>query len=175
MLPLSLRNQELISEWVKNQPAAKIVPTVFEDDVVKHDDLHRCPVCLMVPRFPMIFTKCLTPHMVCSDCFLNLFNYSTELLVTRSTFYINCPLCRAPVEAYEVMDIISESTLHPTSSLSQFYMTATVACSNQDCPEKTIPLIDINHHEFLTCPYRPIQCPSFNCSFDGSASRWKII
>ena len=168
-MTLSIRNQELISEWVKKEPSGKIVPTVFEDDAVKHGDLQRCPVCLMVPRFPMVFTKCLRPHMVCSDCFTSLFTIQLNGGYT-STLYIKCPLCRAPVQASEVIDIISESNLHPSSSLSQFYKTATVACSNEDCPEKTIPLLDINYHEIISCPYRTIKCPCIDCFFEGSAS-----
>lgn len=107
--------------------------------------------------------------MVCSDCFTKLFTIQLNGGYT-SIFYITCPLCRAPIQAYEVIDIDAESTLHPSSTLSQFYMTATVACSNKDCPEKAIRLIDINQHEMLYCPYRIIQCPSVFCNFEGSAT-----
>lgn len=172
MFSLIKQNSDKVAEWISNQPAARRVSHNWEPENVQYDnqeEYHTCSVCLEVPRCPMVFYRCISSHIVCSHCLPKLFNASNSN--NTHNMVINCPMCRGLVLPNQIVDIHYEIKHHPTSSLSKFYLNATVACSNKGCPETKLPILTIDSHENIHCPYRLLKCTSPQCSILADSRR----
>ena len=93
----------------------------------------RCPTCVEVPRFPLIFPYV---HLECHICYSCDFKVRS-LRRGRSGFTL-CPVCRAEVRPDAVLTASSEIEQHPNSTISKFVNGVQVLCSNSGCNQCTL-------------------------------------
>lgn len=170
---LSESNVQQLRSWVMSEPSTfyvtKSYATRIEEEMLDPPStvpIEHCPVCILVPRFPMIL-PCSPKHMVCHICYLTLFKF--QLKQRDAEYSIKCPICRFEVTNGSTISIYDLRRSQPTETLSIFYSTVAVPCPNDGCQEKPIPLIDLYDHQLFTCPFRRIQCP--NCNFISPANQ----
>ena len=163
---ISIRQR--IKQWIIRQPAENPPSQTVEEDQVNYSDretIQTCPVCFMVPKYPVIFRNCHKPHFVCSECYTQLWKTKNTDPVNDNLIqdYIFCPICRDkvyPCRVYGLRDLV---TYYRDLDIVKFFSLATIPCSRDGCPEKAIPLRDISYHEMKICTKRLFHCPSLQC------------
>lgn len=163
-MELNPENIQAISNWMSKQmrqrePQSNIDPDLI--DYLDSETLIRCPVCLDIPRFPIIFP---CGHLECHFCYLVDFKVRGKHRGTK--FFSPCPECRAEVNPELVWTIENEIKIHMNSKISNFYSNLRVQCDNNGC-NKFFFYSLLTKHEMLQCKYRDICCPSENCPCIG--------
>ena len=83
---------------------------------LKAESAIQCPICLEIPRYPLIF---LYGHLECHNC------YSTDFALRARRcelkFFSTCPICRSDVIPEKVSTAEVEFKLRPSSKVSIFY------------------------------------------------------
>ena len=87
-----------------------------------------CPVCLEIPRYPLIFP---CGHLECHSCYST--NFSRRVRRWELKFFTPCPVCRSDVIPEKVSTAEVEFKLRPTSKVSIFYNNLQVRCRNRGC------------------------------------------
>ena len=110
-----------------------------------------CPICLEIPRFPLIFP---CGHLECHNCYSTDFSHRVRRWELK--FFTPCPVCRSDVIPEKVSTAEVEFKLHPTSKVSIFYNNLQVCCRNRGCNRFILyPLLTL--HEISKCPKRNIK------------------
>jgi len=145
-----------VNNQVRNQPlSANLDPLLFDN--VTPEQVMKCCTCFEVPRFPIVLT---CGHLQCCDC------YQTDFIERsrrrNEAYYCPCPVCRAEVNPFNTRTILQELSLNAESSVSKFYLSLNIKCSNVSC-NLYYNFQDISDHEMLKCSMRNIKCPTVKC------------
>ena len=159
-MELDERNISRVISWVNNQVrfqplSANLDPQLFYN--VTPDQVIKCAVCFEVPRVPVVFT---CGHSLCCDCYQT--DFDERACHRNDEYYCQCPVCRAEVNPFNTRTILQEISLNPDSSISKFYSSLNIKCSNVGC-NLYFNYRDINEHEMLKCSMRIIKCPAAKC------------
>ena len=110
-----------------------------------------CPICLEIPRYPLIFP---CGHLECHNCYST--DFSLRARRWELKFFTSCPVCRSDVIPEKVLTAEMEFKLCPTSKVSIFYNNLHVRCQNRGCNRFILyPLLTL--HEISKCPKRKIK------------------
>lgn len=170
MNTFSTENTMELQVWIKREESdaihVKQYSNYYNEDSLSsldHKDIESCVICFDIPRFPIVFGECTTPHMVCIKCYILLFKTQLEKDEDLGSC-IKCPICRICVDNMKFITLLEIQLIHPNSSLIEFYSRTSTSCQNSGCPETNIKLVNISQHEFLLCSYRIIRCPALYCN-----------
>jgi len=167
-MELSEDNIKRLTNWVEKEsriqdPSFIIQPSqIYSFD---SDTIQRCPSCLEIPRFPIIFP---CGHLECHNCYIK--DFKVRGRHRENTYFSNCPNCRAEVNPEQVRTAREEIKLNPSSKAAKFYSTLQVQCDNINC-NQFYPYSDLTKHEIFTCPYREVECPAKACPCAGTPDR----
>ena len=154
----SIANSARIFRWVNEEPSDTYIKQEFtrgfeDDSVILPTDFKSlcCPHCFQVPRYPLVL-KC--GHVSWYRCFPVWFKRS-----------LKCNYCRdEPVKIEDVMTLHDDRLKRPGSLTTKMYDNAKITCTNIGCTIE-LKIDQINHHEFLQCPFRLIKCPANRCNY----------
>ena len=134
-------NSYRIYQWVNNEPSNSYIKQKyshgFEHSSVllkNKDKLFKCPNCLLIPRFPLVF-KC--GHLSFHHCFPESFKLNQI-----------CNYFRMPVQIKEVLTLNDDRLSHPNSLVDQIYEDLDIQCTNIGC-KLQFRIDEINKHEFF--------------------------
>ena len=117
------------------------------------NNLFKCPCCLLIPRFPLVF-KC--GHSSCYRCFPESFKCNEW-----------CNYCKIQGQIEDILTLNNDRLLRPKSFMAQMYEEAEIQCTNIGCKLK-FNIDQINKHEYFDCPYRIIKCPAKDCYYKNN-------
>ena len=164
IMDMNEHNIQRLTDWVSKSHRLRDPKSTIDLATCKFlntETVMNCPVCLEIPRFPLIFP---CGHLECNNCYKKDFKLRARRRGTD--FYTLCPLCRAEVNPELVITVSTEVRDHPSSKVSKFYNELSVRCENMACNE-FIPFFRITQHEIFECSKRDIQCPARNCPCIG--------
>ena len=88
-------NIEKIISWVICQRRKQSVNITLNNKSIGNfnaDDIQLCPVCLEIPRFPVVFS---CGHIECSNCYFS--DFQLRFLQNDQIYFTICPNCRSEV------------------------------------------------------------------------------
>ena len=141
-MDISNASSDRIYQWVNNELSDSYFKQEFSHGIeqssvlLKTDDtLFKCPHCLVIPRFSLVF-KC--GHLSCHHCFPESFKCNEW-----------CNYCKIPVKIEDILTLTDDRLLRPKSLTAQMYEEAEIQCTNIGCKLK-FNIDEINKHEFST-------------------------
>ena len=118
---------------------------------LKEETVIICPICLEIPRYPLIFP---CGHLECHNCYSS--DFALRARRWELKFFSACPICRSDVIPEKVSTAEVEFKLRPSSKVSIFYKNFHVRCCNRGCNRFILyPLLTL--HEISKCPKRKIK------------------
>ena len=167
-----VRNISRIHEWVSREPSQIYLDRKFsisfnQDNinVIDRELIQVCPVCLELPRFPLILS---CGHVMCHICLVELFKQRSKRI--NKELCIKCPVCRtARVKLDKISSLTTALSMNTHNRVTSFYKESTIKCGNRGCKHSPLPLADVNQHEFFDCVNRCLNCPAKLCPFRGPA------
>ena len=161
-------DQKSISVWVNTQPRHREINTTIDSENFEHQESIRditCPICLDVPRFPIIF-RC--KHFLCSFCYKE--HFRTNKFKQDGIGKMPCPMCRANVSSHDAFTFSDSILFKIKSNFIESYNTIHYKCDNIGC-NKLVKLCDLNDHEMCDCSFRMLKCHFRHCLIIGTAEQ----
>ena len=164
-------NIQKIITWVNFQSRKQIANTTLNIKSIGHfntNDIQQCPVCLEIPRFPVVFA---CGHIECSNCYLS--DFQLRFLQKDQIYFTNCPICRSEIYPENVRTLNDELNNNPNSKLSRFNRSLEIKCDNDGC-NKYQMYSTLTKHELLQCEHRQVSCPAYKCPVIGKPETIKL-